>query len=107
MSDLGGIIGAMRGLSAKYAIQFGKAPLGYVMGIKDYRAFRLEMGHMLVTQGRGGSDVRQLDGLSIYLKISSGIELLVHEECAQRILAEVEAKNPQAVGDLIRGGIIR
>jgi hypothetical protein len=94
----GAVVAAMAALAYQYRQRFGESPLGYVMGVKDFRVLRTELGQM----GRSG-EITQLHGLPIYFKISSGIELLVHQQYAERIL---DAQNLTDRLDLLKGGII-
>lgn len=106
MTETGVIVESMRALAAKYVITFGRPPLGFVMGIKDYHAMRFEMRHMAVVSGRPQAETT-LDGLPIHLKISSGIELLVHQEAAERVLMELQASRVEQARQIIQDGIIR
>lgn len=104
-TETGFIVKAMEDLAHRYRIQHGMPALGYVMGLKDYRVMCQELAHMGISiQFSMVSEVREFQGLPIFLKISSGIELLVHRAFAERVLATESGAERLK---MVEGAIIR
>ena len=93
------LVQKMRMLAARYLGLFGRSPKGYVIGIKDWRALKIELSNMI----GGSGDQKSLDGIPIFLKVSSGIELLVDEEYAELLLKSLGS---QGAKEIAKSGIV-
>lgn len=101
------LVDQMLELSERYEARFGRRPVGFVVGVRDYEAIRIELFQVPLVKGDVRSErIMDVCGLPIHLKISSGIELLVHAEYAHKILATIH-NDRKAAMELIRGGIVR
>lgn len=83
------VIDGMIALALRYLTEMNRRPYGYVMGIKDWRAVRAELGQLrMIADGvdRPAGAIAVVNGLPVFLKSTSGIELLIDEDAAQRIL---------------------
>lgn len=100
-SNIRSVVEDMRTLAAKYKMTFGRAPIGYVMGLKDYLVLKNELEHL---GGAKAGSITSLDGLPLQLKVSSGIELLIDLKAAMTIASQKTLKDKT---DLIKVAIVR
>jgi hypothetical protein len=85
--DIEEIITTMIQMKAAHTMKTGRAPTGFVLGPREWYAFRLS-AKTLTTSSFAREVSPSLSGISVYVKTTPGIDLLIHPDYASQFLGK-------------------